>query len=55
MRVANISERQANRRAIADIVSTIEERAWRRGWLIGLVTGIAGSIVVYWSYVLLVE
>jgi len=53
LRVANSEERSAHNRAIADIVSTIEERAWRRGWLIGVVMGVACSVAGYWSYVLL--
>lgn len=30
-----------HRRAIADVISTLEDKAWRQGWLIGVATGVA--------------
>jgi hypothetical protein len=43
----NLSEAE-HRRAIADIISTLEDKAWGNGFLIGLIIGlIAASLIIF--------
>ena len=32
---------------LADLVSTLEDKAWRRGWVIGVVAGAFGAAACY--------
>lgn len=54
MRVASDEKLRATKRSTADVIALLEDRQWTRGWLIGLVTGIAGTIIVMSLWALIV-
>jgi len=51
LRAALHDSTRSHGRAVADIVSTLEDKAWRRGWLIGVATGAAGLAILHGLYV----
>jgi hypothetical protein len=46
LRIAAISAQRENHRMMADIISTLEDKAWVRGWIIGITTGICATTIV---------
>lgn len=52
LRAAATSSERSHKRAVADIISTLEDKAWRRGYLIGFACGLAIGRALYWLYVL---
>lgn len=52
LRAAEAEKIGRSHRATADVIATLEDRAWRRGWIIGFATGFATSFIagylVWW-------
>lgn len=47
IRAACADSERGHKRAIADVVSTLEDKAWWRGWIIGVATGGAVVAIFY--------
>jgi len=54
MRLAESERVSASRRATADVISTLEDKHWWRGWVVGICTGIPAGLVIYKLYLVLV-
>jgi len=54
LRTAAVDGELSHKRAIADIISTLEDKAWLRGWLIGFTSGVAIVAILYGLYTLVV-
>lgn len=50
MRVAQQEKVAASKRATADVIATLEDKHWRRGWIVGMYAGIPTGIVIYKIY-----